>query len=349
MAKEYKVKILKNGDKRYVFDVNIGYRADGSRIRKTVTAKTVKEGRQTVAELITTKANKTVISKNSLFKDIYQEYLTDCINKGYSKTTLDNKICYYQKKYTRFENVKIGKIRDIDLIEWIDELKKDLAPETVRTRESSLNAFFNWCIRKKYLEINPFNYIDKTKKTKPKLNFWTEEEFKIFIDTVDDQDYKLIYTTLFYTGLRKGEFCGLNIDDLNTAKNELHLSHTVKATNEGLIISNNFKNTNSKRIVPIPKWLTPQLYEFMKDKEYPFKRYYQLIGQRLREKYLHNVNLPKIRVHDLRHSYVSMLINKGVDIYTISQMVGHGDIKTTINTYGDLYPDKRAYITSLFD
>lgn len=44
-----------------------------------------------------------------------------------------------------------------------------------------------------------------------------------------------------------------------------------------------------------------------------------------------------------------MLINKGVDIYTISQMVGHADIKATINTYGDLYPDKRAYITSLFD
>ena len=43
-----------------------------------------------------------------------------------------------------------------------------------------------------------------------------------------------------------------------------------------------------------------------------------------------------------------MLINKGVDIYTISQMVGHADTKTTINTYGDLYPDKRTYITSLF-
>ena len=44
-----------------------------------------------------------------------------------------------------------------------------------------------------------------------------------------------------------------------------------------------------------------------------------------------------------------MLINKGVDIYTVKEMVGHGNIKTTINTYGDLYPDKRSYVTSLFD
>lgn len=56
-----------------------------------------------------------------------------------------------------------------------------------------------------------------------------------------------------------------------------------------------------------------------------------------------------MRVHDFRHSYASMLINKGVDIYTISQMLGHGDIKTTINTYGHLYPDKRKEITQLFD
>ena len=51
MAKEYKVRILKNGEKRYIFDVNIGYRADGSRIRKTVTSKSIKDGRKKVAEL----------------------------------------------------------------------------------------------------------------------------------------------------------------------------------------------------------------------------------------------------------------------------------------------------------
>ena len=57
MAKEYKVKELKNGERRYVFDVNIGYRADGSRIRKTVTSKTIKDGRKKVAELLLDRTN----------------------------------------------------------------------------------------------------------------------------------------------------------------------------------------------------------------------------------------------------------------------------------------------------
>lgn len=61
--------------------------------------------------------------------------------------------------------------------------------------------------------------------------------------------------------------------------------------------------------------------------------------------YIIMAKLNKIRVYDFRHSYASMLINKGIDIYTISQMLGHGDIKTTINTYGHLYPDKKRNYT----
>lgn len=78
MAKEYKVKILKSGEKRYIFDVNIGYRADGSRIRTTITAKTVKEGRQKVAELTLQKTNKMIIDKNVLFCEVYDKYISNC-------------------------------------------------------------------------------------------------------------------------------------------------------------------------------------------------------------------------------------------------------------------------------
>lgn len=348
MAKEYKVKTLKNGEKRYIFDVNIGYRADGSRIRKTVTSKTVKDGREKVARLLLTRTSKTVISKNDLFKNVYDTYIIDCENKGYSPTTLENIRTNYRKQYTKFENVKVSKIKDIDIKDWILDLKKKYANETVRTREAALNAFFNWCIKNKVIDVNQFIYIDKTKSIKPKLNFWTEDQFKEFLKVVDCDTHKLIFTTLFYTGLRKGELCGLSIDDLNIQKNELHLSHTVKVTSNGFMISTKFKTENSKRVVPIPRWLTPQLEEFLKIKDYPFEYYYRHMNEFLTH-YLSLVDLPKIRIHDFRHSYVSMLINKGVDIYTVKEMVGHGNIKTTINTYGDLYPDKRSYVTSLFD
>ena len=121
--------------KRYIFDINIGYRADGSRIRTAITAKTVKEGRQKVAELTLQKTSKMIIDKNTLFCEVYNKYISDC-EKEFTPTTLDNIKFNYRQKYTRFENTKISKIKDVDLIEWIEWLKHDLSTETVRTREA---------------------------------------------------------------------------------------------------------------------------------------------------------------------------------------------------------------------
>ena len=53
-----------------------------------------------------------------------------------------------------------------------------------------------------------------------------------------------------------------------------------------------------------------------------------------------------IRVHDLRHSHASMLINMGVDLFEISRRLGHESVKTTSDTYGHLYPDKDIKLAS---
>lgn len=338
MAKEYKVKTLKNGEKRYVFDVSLGYKADGTRIRTTVSAKSIKEGRKKVAAL--TLGNNKVATNNTMtFKSAYDLYLIECKKKD-SPTTYFNKERSYRKRYDCFEDLKINKIKENDIIEWINNLKKELKTETVRVSEQNLNAFFNWCIKRKILEINPFIFIDRTKKEKTKLNFWTEKEFNEFIDIVDNDYYKLIFTTLFYTGLRKGELFGLKYEDISN--NEIHLQRTVKVVGKELIISDKFKTPTSKRIVPIPDWLN-----FGAGEGFIFKpRDYTHLQRKFKE-YQHKAKIREIRVHDLRHSYVAMLISKGVDIFTIKEIVGHAKISMTIDTYGHLYPDKRKEITQL--
>ncbi len=340
MAKEYKVKTLKNGEKRYVFDVNLGYRADGTRIRTTVNAKSVKEGRKKVSELRLGNCN--VIKNDSItFKEAYDLYLIDCKKKD-SPTTYANKANSFRLRYKMFEDVKINKIKDRDIMIWIENLRKDYQSETVRTRESNLNAFFNWCIKRKIIEINPFTFVDRTKATKRKLNFWTESEFLTFINTVDDEYYKLMYTTLFYTGLRKGELFGLKYEDISNK--EIHLQRTIKAIGGNIFESNKFKTDSSKRIVPIPEWL-----DFGPGKGFIFNPKDYTHIQRTFKRDIRKANMKEIRIHDLRHSYVAMLINKGVDIYTIKEVVGHAKISMTMDTYGHLYPDKRRKITKIFE
>ena len=58
---------------------------------------------------------------------------------------------------------------------------------------------------------------------------------------------------------------------------------------------------------------------------------------------------PELRIHDLRHSYASYLINKKVDIYLVKELMRHDDIKQTANTYGHLYVERKQEIMSVFD
>ena len=64
---------------------------------------------------------------------------------------------------------------------------------------------------------------------------------------------------------------------------------------------------------------------------------------------IEKANVKKIRVHDLRHSHVTYLIDKGVEPLLIKERLGHKDIRITLNTYGHLYPNKARSVADLID
>lgn len=341
MAKDYKVKILKSGEKRYVFDIDLGYSVDGKRLRTTINSKTIKEGRKKKAELLLGKKN--IVQNNSLlFDEAWNLYITDCQKRGMDTYIKQKK---FEKHYSYFKNSKIKKIKESDMNLFIENLSIDLKSNTKHNIITDLKTFFNWCEKKKIIDDNIFKYVDIPKKQKNEINFWTEDEFKKFIRTVDNDYWNLIFTTLFYTGLRKGELFGLSYEDIHGY--ELHLSHTIRRENAKQVLSDSFKTSTSKRIVPIPKWLN-----LGKGEGLIFNRGYNCAGHVLSDfiiKYnnTHEDKLKPLRIHDFRHSYISMLIYKKVDIFTISKVVGHTDIKITTQTYGHLYDKMREEISDI--
>ena len=64
---------------------------------------------------------------------------------------------------------------------------------------------------------------------------------------------------------------------------------------------------------------------------------------------IQKAGVPKIRVHDIRHSHVSYLINQGVEPLIIKERLGHKDIKITMNTYGHLYPNQQKQVAEMLD
>lgn len=86
----------------------------------------------------------------------------------------------------------------------------------------------------------------------------------------------------------------------------------------------------------------------IKTKDFLFSRsrsYYDTAKTRLEKKY----NLPKIRMHDLRHSHATLLINNDVNIHVIAERLGHASINTTERVYAHLYDEKKKQVVDLLE
>ena len=205
-----------------------------------------------------------------------------------------------------------------------------------------------------------------------KLHYWTVEQFKSFSDAMismidegmekegtayDVQEAHGIYgffNILFYAGLRRGEANALQVDDFHDGEHPyLNITKSVNMKNKvkGKYLVTLPKNKQSIRKVPIPSKLA-ELIRFQIDylkMNKDFQNNWFLCGGRnpipdttadvMKNEAEKRANLPHIRVHDLRHSYASMLINKGVDIAIISRLMGHGSPQITYSIYSHFYPE----------
>lgn len=207
-----------------------------------------------------------------------------------------------------------------------------------------------------------------------KLHYWTAEQFGKFsnamIDIVKEGNVRdafafnfqlnmsiiIFYHILFYSGLRRGEANALQIKDFHDGKHpylSVTKSVSMKTRVDGQYLITNPKNRQSIRNVPIPQHLAElirlhvdDMKDIYKDK---FNDGFFLCGgerpipdttaDKLKNEAEQRAGLPHIRVHDLRHSYASLLINKGTDLTIISRLMGHASTDITYKIYSHFYPE----------
>ena len=254
-----------------------------------------------------------------------------------------------------FGNRPINTITPADVRKWQNELKSTgLSPSTIVLKETYLSAIFNFAVRCYGLPSNPLTAAGKTKVQKIKrLDFWTLEEFQKFIAAVDAPQYRVLFLTLYYTGMRIGEALALTLSDINYENCTISISKTMQ-TADGVRFTTSPKTASSNRIITIPEQLRNELISFINtlydisENDYIFTCGKTAVRKSL-NKYAEMAAVKQIRIHDLRHSHASLLINMGVQPLLISERLGHDNIQTTLNIYGHLYPSKHAEIAELLN
>lgn len=185
------------------------------------------------------------------------------------------------------------------------------------------------------------------KKKADEMQFWTPAEFNQFIAQVDNKALSAVcFRLLFYSGMREGELLALTLNDFDFKANTINISKSYARLN-GKDLIQTPKTPKSKRVITMP----PEIMELVRDYasrlyDYsPESRLFPITKSYLAkeiERGAKAANIKRIRVHDLRHSHASLLIELGFSPLLISERLGHENIETTLNTYSHLYPNKQG-------
>lgn len=187
------------------------------------------------------------------------------------------------------------------------------------------------------------------------MDFYTLDEFKQFISFEKDLQWKCLFETLYYCGLRRGEARALNWGDINFVNKTLRINKnciTIGNENSRFYEITTPKTNSSIRTLPIPDILLRDLNILFRQqqKEKDFKRNWFIFGnaepltnstmRARKNKVCKKAGLRKIRLHDFRHSCASLLINSGANITIVAKYLGHTKVDETLNTYSHMYESK---------
>ena len=250
-----------------------------------------------------------------------------------------------------FKNRIVSDISPADIAAWQTEiLNKGLSESYTHTINVYLKAIFAYAVEYIGLAKNPCTKSIGSLKSR-KIDFWTPEEYKQFSEACKDNiEYFTLFELLYYTGMRVGEALALTLKDINFKENTISITKTYyRVTGKDLI--NPPKTAGSERTIIMPEFLTDELKQYVSHlyKPDPEERIFNKRPQYVRSILMdraEKAGVKQIRVHDLRHSHASMLINLGANPVLVANRLGHESADITLKIYSHLFPSTQSEIVN---
>jgi integrase len=261
-----------------------------------------------------------------------------------------------------FGDRKMDEIKPTDVLAWQNEIMAgerqgggEYSPTYLKTIHAQLSAIFNYAVKYYNLKENPCHKAGSIgKKNAEETLFWTKEEFASFIETMKDRPISYtIFMTMYYTGIREGELLALTPADIDFEKSTLTINKSYQRLNGQNIISTP-KTPKSNRVITLPEGLKRCLKEYIErnfgikqsDRLFPFNKSYLTREMKIG---CERSGVKKIRIHDLRNSHASLLVEIGFSPLLIAEKLGHERVQTTMETYSHIYPNKQIEVADKLD
>lgn len=285
---------------------------------------------------------------------LFPEYIISLQNQNKESSIYDKTKLFKNIILPMIGDCKITDLTRERLYQWQDKIwamknpvtNEPYSYEYLSKMRGFFASFLSWC-ETRYGYQNNLKLVKKPKRrvAKNEMQFWSRDEFEKFIECVDDPRYKMIFTMSFFTGRRKGEVLALSPSDIKADSILFNKTYSRKTLD-----GSPYKITTSKNekvgYTPICPALRSALADYTGESPFFFGGESPIHENTLThafESYIKKSGVKRIRYHDLRHSFVSMLLHNGANFMIVADLIGD-TVDQIIKTYGHLYESDKIKI-----
>lgn len=295
------------------------------------------------------------------FKTFAELYEKDIKPRLKENTWLTKESIIEKKIVPYFEKRRLCDITAKDVIEWQNEIRelkdkngKHYSKTYLKTVHNQLSAMFNHGVRYYGLKTNPAAIAGNMgTEERKEMRFWTLEEYKKFSEKIMDKPISYYaFQMLYWCGIRIGELLALTPADFDFEAETVTIDKSYQRLKSKDVITTP-KTKKSNRTIKMPKFLCDEMQEYI-------NMFYQINPDSriflVSKSYLHHemdrgskaAGVKRIRLHDLRHSHVSLLIEMGFSALAIADRLSHESIEVTYR-YAHLFPSKQTEMATKLD
>ena len=264
----------------------------------------------------------------------YKGYIDNHIKPHIGKIPLEKLTTMDLQKFYRKLLTK-GRVERIES----KEQPKGLSAKTVRNINQVISSAMDLAVAQKIILTNPTNACELPKVEHQEMQTIPAEQLQAFLDEARATGVYEMYYIELATGLRRGELLGLKWSDIDWKNGIIKVRRQI-ARVDGQIVEAPLKTKNSYRAVTISQ----QAIEVLKKQKTKTNDQYVFPSpnggpispdsvNNMLKRVLERAGIPKVRFHDLRHTFATIALQNGVDIKTVSGMLGHFSAGFTLDTY----------------
>ena len=369
--------IQKRGD-TYRITVSNGYDAKGKQIRKSMTwepapgmtARQIEKELDRQAVLFEEKVKSgQYMDGNVRFQDFAERWFEDYGKEHLRERTYLRYVELSKRTYDAIGHIRLDRLQPQHLLDFYKQLAEPgqnkrtgggLAPKTIKHYHTFISSVLERAVKWGIISDNPCHRVDAPKADKKQIQFLDDHQALQFMKALEGEslEYRVVFSTLLLTGMRRGELLGLEWPDIDFDAGVIHIRRTSQYAPGAGIYTDTTKTEQSMRPLSAPAELLSMLRQYRVEQwerrlrlgdmwakewaEHP-RLFTQWDGKPMHpnapyqelQKLLKRSGLPKVSLHSLRHTNATLLIRNGADVRTVSGRLGHSQTSTTMNIYAE--------------